>query len=117
MPDRKPLMDKPEYRLVSLSGGKDSTAMLLRMLEEGMKIDCILFCDIDDLIVDPVGILILYSLQPVLAAGGYAHMKSVTREIKRHALSEPRRCSDNDYSFHFFWVVFCFLSVFLFLSF
>lgn len=45
MPDRKPLMDKPEYRLVSLSGGKDSTAMLLRMLEEGMKIDCILFCD------------------------------------------------------------------------
>ena len=38
-------MDKPEYRLVSLSGGKDSTAMLLRMLEEGVKIDCILFCD------------------------------------------------------------------------
>ena len=37
--------------------------------------NCILFCDIDDLIVDPVGILILYSLQPVLAAGGYAHMK------------------------------------------
>jgi len=38
-------MDKPEYYLVSLSGGKDSTAMLLRMLEEGMQIDCILFCD------------------------------------------------------------------------
>lgn len=38
-------MDKPEYRLVSLSGGKDSTATLLGMLERGMRIDCILFCD------------------------------------------------------------------------
>ena len=38
-------MNKPEYALVSLSGGKDSTAMLLGMLERGMKIDCILFCD------------------------------------------------------------------------
>ena len=38
-------MGNPEYHMVSLSGGKDSTAMLLRMLEEGMKIDCILFCD------------------------------------------------------------------------
>ena len=38
-------MDKPEYHLVSFSGGKDSTAMLLGMIERGMKIDCILFCD------------------------------------------------------------------------
>lgn len=38
-------MNKPEYHVVSLSGGKDSTAMLLRMIEEGMQIDCILFCD------------------------------------------------------------------------
>ena len=38
-------MDKPEYHLVSFSGGKDSTAMLLGMLERGMQIDCILFCD------------------------------------------------------------------------
>ena len=30
---------------VSFSGGKDSTAMLLRMLEEGMPVDIILFCD------------------------------------------------------------------------
>jgi len=36
---------KPELHIVSLSGGKDSTAMLLRMLEEGMRIDIILFCD------------------------------------------------------------------------
>lgn len=38
-------MDKPEYRVVSFSGGKDSTAMLLRLLEERHHIDCILFCD------------------------------------------------------------------------
>ena len=38
-------MDKPEYNVVALSGGKDSTAMLLGMIERGMGIDCILFCD------------------------------------------------------------------------
>ena len=38
-------MDKPKYHLVSLSGGKDSTAMLLGMIARGMQIDCILFCD------------------------------------------------------------------------
>ncbi len=38
-------MDKPKIHIVSLSGGKDSTAMLLRMLEEGMPVDIILFCD------------------------------------------------------------------------
>ena len=38
-------MDKPILNIVSLSGGKDSTAMLLRMLEEGMPVDIILFCD------------------------------------------------------------------------
>lgn len=38
-------MDKPQIHVVSLSGGKDSTAMLLRMLEEKMPVDIILFCD------------------------------------------------------------------------
>ena len=38
-------MDKPVLNVVSFSGGKDSTAMLLRMLEEEMPIDVILFCD------------------------------------------------------------------------
>lgn len=38
-------MNKPKYHIVSLSGGKDSTAMLLGMIERGMQIDCILFCD------------------------------------------------------------------------
>ena len=38
-------MNKPDLHIVSLSGGKDSTAMLLRMLEEKMPVDVILFCD------------------------------------------------------------------------
>lgn len=32
-------------RIVSFSGGKDSTAMLLRMIEKNMEIDEIVFCD------------------------------------------------------------------------
>lgn len=38
-------MEKPKLHVVSFSGGKDSTAMLLRMLEEGMRVDLILYCD------------------------------------------------------------------------
>jgi len=38
-------MNKSDLHIVSLSGGKDSTAMLLRMLEEKMPVDVILFCD------------------------------------------------------------------------
>ena len=36
---------KPEYHVVSFSGGKDSTAMLLHMLEIGMRIDEVVYCD------------------------------------------------------------------------
>ena len=36
-------MIKKELRAVSFSGGKDSTALLLRMLESGMSVDIILF--------------------------------------------------------------------------
>lgn len=36
-------MDK--YRIVSFSGGKDSTAMLLRLMELGEPIDEVIFCD------------------------------------------------------------------------
>jgi len=36
---------KKIYSVVSFSGGKDSTAMLLKMVEKGMQVDCILFCD------------------------------------------------------------------------
>lgn len=37
-------MNKPVH-IVSFSGGKDSTAMLLMMLERGMTVDDIIFCD------------------------------------------------------------------------
>lgn len=36
---------KPPYYIVSLSGGKDSTAMLLRLLKEYRPVDEIIFCD------------------------------------------------------------------------
>lgn len=36
---------KLDYHVVSLSGGKDSTAMLLMMIEKNMPIDEIIFCD------------------------------------------------------------------------
>lgn len=39
------MKEKPKLHVVSFSGGKDSTAMLLRMIEEGMPIDIILYCD------------------------------------------------------------------------
>lgn len=39
------MSEKPKLHVVSFSGGKDSTAMLLRMIEEKMPIDIILYCD------------------------------------------------------------------------
>lgn len=36
---------KEKFHVVSFSGGKDSTAMLLHMMELGMKIDMVLYCD------------------------------------------------------------------------
>lgn len=41
----KKIMEKPVFNIVSFSGGKDSTAMLLRMIEEGIPVDYVLFCD------------------------------------------------------------------------
>lgn len=38
-------MKKPDLHIVSFSGGKDSTAMLLHMMELGMQIDIVLYCD------------------------------------------------------------------------
>jgi 3'-phosphoadenosine 5'-phosphosulfate sulfotransferase (PAPS reductase)/FAD synthetase len=38
-------MKKPEYHVASFSGGKDSTAMVLRMIERGDHLDEVMFCD------------------------------------------------------------------------
>ena len=37
--------DKELEHIVSFSGGKDSTAMLLMMMEKNLPIDEIIFCD------------------------------------------------------------------------
>ncbi|MDE7219727.1 MAG: phosphoadenosine phosphosulfate reductase family protein, partial [Oscillospiraceae bacterium] len=37
--------NKDVFCSISLSGGKDSTAMLLLMLEKDMPIDCVLYAD------------------------------------------------------------------------
>ena len=39
-------MSKNLKHIVNFSGGKDSTAMLLRMLEENMQVDEIIFCNV-----------------------------------------------------------------------
>jgi len=38
-------MDKKALHLLSFSGGKDSTALLLKLLEHNQPLDCIFFCD------------------------------------------------------------------------
>ena len=38
-------MINKQLHIVSFSGGKDSTALLCKMLEKGMKVDKIIFCD------------------------------------------------------------------------
>ena len=46
----KPILKRTEVKeikhIVSFSGGKDSTAMLLKMIEKGMQIDDIIYCEI-----------------------------------------------------------------------
>lgn len=38
-------MEKPKYHIASFSGGKDSTAMVLHMIERGDHLDEVIFCD------------------------------------------------------------------------
>lgn len=38
-------MTKPQYHVASFSGGKDSTAMVLHMIERGDHLDEVIFCD------------------------------------------------------------------------
>lgn len=43
--DYREHIEDSKTSILSFSGGKDSTALLLMMLERGMKLDYILFCD------------------------------------------------------------------------
>lgn len=45
MSDYREHIEDSKKSIVSFSGGKDSTALLLMMLERGVKVDYILFCD------------------------------------------------------------------------
>lgn len=45
MSDYREHIEDSKKSIVSFSGGKDSTALLLMMLERGMRVDYILFCD------------------------------------------------------------------------
>lgn len=38
-------MEKPTYYIASFSGGKDSTAMVLRLIELGEPLDEVMYCD------------------------------------------------------------------------
>ena len=65
--------NKPELHVVSFSGGKDSTAMLLRMIEEGMRVDLILFCDTGlefPAMYDHIGKVEKYINRPIERIGG-----------------------------------------------
>ena len=74
-------MNKPNLWVASFSGGKDSTAMLLRLLEEKKPVDIILFCD--------TGLEF-----PEL----YEHIKKVERDIGREVTVV--RC-DEDFEYLF----------------
>ena len=63
------MANTPNYYIVSFSGGKDSTAMLLHLLELGEPIDEILFCDT--------------TLEfPEM----YAHIEKVKKDIERYGV-------------------------------
>lgn len=60
-------MEKPNYYIVSFSGGKDSTAMLLRLLELGKPINEVVFCD-------------TYKEFPQM----YEHIEKVKKVVEKH---------------------------------
>lgn len=72
--------------IVNFSGGKDSTAMLLRLLEENVKIDEIIFCD-------------TYKEFPQM----YEHLEKVKRYIKEKYNKEITilKCS-NSFNYYMF---------------
>ena len=70
------------YYVVSFSGGKDSTAMLLRLLELGQQIDEVIFCD-------------TYKEFPQM----YQHIERVKQVVESHNI--PFTTLKNEYSFDY----------------
>ena len=72
--------------IVSFSGGKDSTAMLLRMLEENMQVDEIIYCD-------------TYKEFPQM----YKHIEKIKKYIKEKYNKEITTLkAENDFDYYMF---------------
>lgn len=77
--------DKPKYIVVSFSGGKDSTAMLLRMLELGEHIDEVICCD-------------TYKEFPAM----YRHIEKVKKVIEAHGIKFTVLRAEKDFDYLMF---------------
>lgn len=98
-------IEKPKLHVVSFSGGKDSTAMLLRMIEEKMPIDDILFCDTGlefPEMIDHINKVEKYIERPITRIKSernfmwYATEKPVTRRTAKVSGIKP---GDNEYGY------------------
>jgi 3'-phosphoadenosine 5'-phosphosulfate sulfotransferase (PAPS reductase)/FAD synthetase len=76
---------KRDFHVVSFSGGKDSTAMLLKMIELNYKIDRIIFCD-------------TYMEFPDM----YVHIEKVNNYIKQFGYSITYLKSKKSFEYYMF---------------
>ena len=91
-------MTKPIYHVVSFSGGKDSTAMVLRMIELGYQIDEVLFCDTT--MEFPGMIRHVEKVKKVIEAAGIKFVTLRSEKSFEYYLAEidvPNRKPDSDF--------------------
>lgn len=75
-------MDKEKYYVISFSGGKDSTAMLLRLLELGSQINEVVFCD-------------TYKEFPQM----YKHIEGIKKVVEDHKIKFTELRSDKTFDY------------------
>lgn len=78
-------MGKPNWIVVSFSGGKDSTAMLLRMIELGEHIDEVVCCD-------------TYKEFPAM----YRHIEKVKKVVEDAGIKFTRLKNENTFDYYMF---------------
>lgn len=78
-------MDKQNYFIVSFSGGKDSTALLLRLLELDEQIDEVIFCD-------------TYKEFPAM----YKHIERIKEVVAAHGIKFTELKADKDFDYYMF---------------
>lgn len=76
---------KEDYKIVSFSGGKDSTAMLLRLLELGEQIDEVVFCD-------------TYKEFPQM----YEHIQKVRKIVEEHNIKFTELRNEKSFDYYMF---------------